>query len=349
MIVLVHGADAFGAVEQYVLQVAQALRDRSLPATLVFPDTASLEPLAALAGGTLAVEPFPVELLHGPAAVTVARLVQRLRRCHPRIVHVADTWPLAQIAGRLAGGRLIVTHHTPELHRSFSLAGRIWSQLGWLARPQVVYTSMTDRNNDGRRFLRRHVVPLGIDLDRFFAVERVPRSGAVVGTVARLAPQKSLDTLLAAVPAILERHPDARVVLVGEGEERGRLEELARALGIDGVVVFAGRTDDVPAALAGFDVFALPSLFEGLCLAVIEAQAAGVPVVATPVGGIPENVANERTGLLVPLRDPPALAAAICRLLDDPALARRLATAARRGVARYSIEHMITGTLELYA
>jgi glycosyltransferase involved in cell wall biosynthesis len=105
----------------------------------------------------------------------------------------------------------------------------------------------------------------------------------------------------------------------------------------------------VPELLASFDVFAFPSLFEGLCLAVIEAQAAGVPVVATPVGGIRETVVDGETGLLVPPRDPAALAVAIRRLLDDPDLARRLADEARRRVREtYSEQRMIELTLGLY-
>ena len=107
-----------------------------------------------------------------------------------------------------------------------------------------------------------------------------------------------------------------------------------------------GERNDVPDLLASFDVFAYPSRFEGLCLAVIEAQAAGVPVVATPVGGIPENVVDGETGLLVPPRDPAALAAAINRLLEDPDGFAE--TAQKRVLERYSQQRMIERTLALY-
>ena len=113
---------------------------------------------------------------------------------------------------------------------------------------------------------------------------------------------------------------------------------------------FTGARDDVPELLAGFDVFAFPSRFEGLCLAVIEAQAAGVPVVATPVGGIRETVVDGETGLLVPVGDPAALAAAVCRLLEDSELSARLAAEARSRVReRYSVERMVEQTLRLYS
>ena len=138
--------------------------------------------------------------------------------------------------------------------------------------------------------------------------------------------------------------PEAEFVVAGDGELRAELERLA-----EGRVRFLGARDDVPAVLASLDVFAFPSLFEGLCLAVIEAQAAGVPVVATPVGGIRETVVEGETGLLVPTGDPPALAAAIRRLLEDRDAAQAMAAEAKRRVReRFSIERMVEETLALY-
>ena len=123
----------------------------------------------------------------------------------------------------------------------------------------------------------------------------------------------------------------------------------ARDLGLGDRVLFTGAREDVPELLASFDVFAFPSLFEGLCVAVIEAQAAGVPVVATPVGGIRETVVDGETGVLVPPRDAEALAAAILRLLEHPDEGRRLAAEARRRVhARFSEQRMVEETLSLY-
>src|SRR5204863_2712166 len=120
--------------------------------------------------------------------------------------------------------------------------------------------------------------------------------------------------------------------IVGDGELRGELEASAAALGVAQRFTFTGERRDVPALLETFDVFAFPSLFEGLCLAVIEAQAAGVPVVATPVGGIRETVVPGETGLLVPTGDPAALAAAIRRLLEDREAAQAMAAEAKRRV-----------------
>jgi len=211
--------------------------------------------------------------------------------------------------------------------------------------PEVVYTSETDRASDGRR-LRTHVVPLGIELDRFASGRRV-LEGRIVGNVARLAEQKGHRDLIAAALRVLEQHPDVRFVVAGDGELRGELEALAAPLGDR--FEFLGERRDVPDLLASFDVFAFPSHFEGLCLAVIEAQAAGVPVVATQVGGIRETVVEGETGFLVPVGDAQALAERISWCLDHAQEARRVAAEARSRVqARFGIERMVAETLALY-
>jgi glycosyltransferase involved in cell wall biosynthesis len=310
MIALLHAARAHGAVERYVDQIAEALGDEGV---LVDADgEASLRELAGI-----------------------------LRRLRPRIAHVMDVWPQAVVAARLARvPRVLVTHHTPELPRRDNLAGRVWQRLGWLARPEVIYTSEADRERDGRR--PSHVIALGIDLDRFEGAQPALHSNRpLVGNVARLAPQKDHRTLIEAARLV----PEAEFVVAGDGGLRDELERQAEGTNVR----FLGARDDVPELLASLDVFAFPSLFEGLCLAVIEAQAAGVPVVATPVGGIRETVVDGETGLLVPTRDPPALAAAIRRLLEDRPAAKAMAAEAKRRVReRFSVERMLEETLRLY-
>lgn len=335
MIALLHGLRAWGAVERYVAAVARALGDR---AVLVHVDDPALAPFAELGVRTVAIPP-------GGAPRTTLRLARLLRRLRPAVVHVTEVWPPALVAARLARvPRLLVTHHTPELPRHDNPAGRLAWRLGWAARPEVVYTSESDRERDGRR--PSHVVPLGIDLERFASGTPV-LEGTVVGNVARLSEQKGQRTLLDAVPLVLERHPDARFAIAGDGELREELGE--RAQEFDDHVVMLGNRPDVPDLLASFSVFVHPSRFEGLCLAVLEAQAAGVPVVATPVGGIRETVVDGVTGLLVPPDDARALAERIVRLLDDPELGRRLADRAKERVGRYSEERMVAETLALYA
>ncbi len=362
MILYLHGAPAFGAVERYVIQLVEGLAGQE-EAVLAFPDVPELAPFHRLAGPRVRLLPLALALVAGPAPRLAAELQRLVARERPRVVHVTDVWPPALVAARLAGvRRLLVTHHTPELPRHDNLAGRAWWALGWLVRPEVIYTSETDRRGDRRQLLSTRVVELGIDLARFAAAGAARAAavepaagrppglrGAVVGTVARLAVQKGLDVLIDAAPLVLARRPDARFVIVGDGELRAELEARAVAAGVADRVAFLGARDDIPEQLATLDVFVLPSRFEGLCLAVIEAQAAGVPVVATPVGGIRETVVPGETGLLVPVDDPGALAAAILTLLDDPALAAHLAgEAQRRAIARFAVEPMVERTVALY-
>jgi glycosyltransferase involved in cell wall biosynthesis len=338
VIALVHGLRSWGAVEEYVAAVVRGLRDRGEAVALLYPDDPVLAPFSRLG---VDAETFDLD-----AGGLTRRLARRLRSLRPRVVHVTEVFPQAQLAARFARvPRLLVTHHTPELPRRDNPAGRIWQRVGWWTRPELIYTSETDRRSDARS-LRSHVVPLGVELERFARGTPV-LDGRIVGNVARLAEQKGHRDLIAAAALVLERRPDVRFVVAGEGELREELERLARPLGDR--FLFLGARGDVPDLLASFDVFAFPSLFEGLCVAVIEAQAAGVPVVATPVGGIKESIADGETGWLVPPRDPDALAERIVWVLDHDAEAREVAAAARtRAFERHSVERMVAETMALY-
>jgi glycosyltransferase involved in cell wall biosynthesis len=189
----------------------------------------------------------------------------------------------------------------------------------------------------------------------------------LVGCVARLEPEKGQPTLLDAWPLVLERVPEARLLMVGEGSRREALEAQARELGLLGAdcagdrcvgtrharpgakVVFTGRRDDVPSVTAALDVAVLPSYREALGLVVLEAMALGRPVVASAVGGIPEMIDDGRTGLLVPPHDPEALAAAIVRLLRDHPFADTIAKAGHDQVhQRFCIQLMVRAIEGIY-
>ncbi|ADB73144.1 glycosyltransferase [Geodermatophilus obscurus] len=164
-----------------------------------------------------------------------------------------------------------------------------------------------------------------------------PPGRLVVGAVGRLDRQKGFDVLMRAIADL----PAAHLVLIGDGPEWEALEALATDLGLKGRVTMAGWSDEAPTLMRSFDVLAVPSRWEGLPLVVLEAMLGGVPVVATPVGGIPDAVRHEETGLLVEVEDPAGLAAALNRLGTDPALRRRLAAAAAAEAARrFTVEAM---------
>jgi glycosyltransferase involved in cell wall biosynthesis len=169
-----------------------------------------------------------------------------------------------------------------------------------------------------------------------------PAPPPLIGAIGRVEFQKGFDTLIRALAEI----PGATLVLVGEGSERPRLERLARDLGVAERIVWTGWSEEPRAYLPSFDVFALPSRFEGFPLALLEALLARSAVVATDVGSVPEAVRDGETGLLVRPEDPAALAAAIRGVLADPELRRRLGENGRRLVLdRFTADHM-TGSFE---
>jgi glycosyltransferase involved in cell wall biosynthesis len=151
----------------------------------------------------------------------------------------------------------------------------------------------------------------------------------VVGTVSVLRDQKALDILLRAATIVRERIPDVQILIAGDGPEREPLERLSSGLGLDASVRFLGSRSDVPALLGAFDVAALSSDYEGTPLAVMEYMAAGLPIVATRVGGVPELIEDGRSGVLVDRRSPEQLAAGLVRLIKDRDLAAQLGIAAR--------------------
>ena len=192
------------------------------------------------------------------------------------------------------------------------------------------------------------VIPNGLDLTLFRPPEPRPSYRRVV-MVANLRPEKGHDTLIDAAKRILNLFPDAHFDIVGDGTERARLVEYAENRGVSQAFSFWGHSEEVPSRLCAADVFVLPSRSEAFPNAVLEAMAAGLPVVASAVGGILEVVQDGQTGLLVPPGRPDALAEAVCRLMADRDLSFRLAGAGRALVeARYSFERMVSALENVY-
>jgi glycosyltransferase involved in cell wall biosynthesis len=292
------------------------------------------------------------------------RLYRLLRREQPVILHA---WMfhanlLARTVGRLAGVPLILTsrrnvHIGPPVREHLKRLTASWDTRSIavceLARQVEIERAGAAPDNV-------IVICNGIDAGRFPILTPearttarrhlgVPADVPVLGAVGRLHPQKGLPDLLSAFQVLKSPRPKAHLLIVGDGECRVDLGRQVQQRHLAGAVTFTGQRDDVPQLLALMDVFVLASHWEGLPNVVLEAMAAGLPVVATTVGGTPEVVVDGVTGFLVPPRDPEALADAILRLLRDPDLRRRMGEAGRARVAEhFSVEQMVGKTEALY-
>jgi L-malate glycosyltransferase len=201
---------------------------------------------------------------------------------------------------------------------------------------------------EGLRSARIHVIANGVRADAFSACPLRHAIRTVV-TVANLRQEKGHETLIEAAGWLRARHPELRFLFVGAGPRRAALEKLVTARGLQETVVFTGHRDDIAALLAEADLFALPSRSEAFPNAAIEAMAAGLPVVASAVGGLLDLIEPERTGVLVPPGDSAALADAIDRLVSEPQRATRIGAAARQTVqTRYTFERMVQSFESLY-
>ena len=187
------------------------------------------------------------------------------------------------------------------------------------------------------------VIPYGVELDQFRPQPRTERTPLVIGSVARLSPEKGLEYLLRAVALIYERadqqydaKPQIEVALAGDGPSRESLEYLTAELRMDNFVRFLGEVphEDVPAVLQSFDIFAMPSTWEGFGVSALEASAMKLPVIASDVHGIPDVIVHGETGILTPPRDIEAIADAISRLAGDAELRRTMGAAGRAFVER---------------
>ncbi len=190
---------------------------------------------------------------------------------------------------------------------------------------------------------------LGCDRDWFLREFALQDDAAVIAVVAQLIPRKGHRFLIEAFAALIDDFPNARLLVFGRGPEGPVIQKQISDLGLTGQVIMAGFRDDLPRILPCLNMMVLPSLKEGLGVALLQASSAGVPVVASDAGGMPEAVKDGESGLLVAPRDSGALQHAIRRLLENPSLAKRLGEGGRAMMAReFSIDAMVEGNLAVY-
>ncbi len=306
---------------------------------------------------------LPVPVCRQFYAVPAARLVWQLARRHDLVhVHLGEDLaivPLGLAAARRAGVPMVLTVHSSQRRtlrisgvRSAALkvVGSVVEDAGERHADRILVLTDRLRNQlaaDGIDPERIRVVPSGVNPTLFDDASPVaPHDEQSLLFVGRLHPQKGVDTLIRAMADL----PTAQLAIAGDGPDRAQLERLAERLGVADRVRFLGFVahDDVPALMRRADVFVMPSRYEELGTAIIEAMACGLPVVASRVGGIPNLVADGDTGLLTPPGDAPALAAALRRVLTEPGLAGKLGAEARARTAAYQWPALADKVLETY-
>lgn len=273
--------------------------------------------------------------VHSPALAVVCRMLLRVVRARPRLVYTDhNRWPQYRLPTRTLNA---LTYSLDDAHIAVS---------------DGVLDTIWRRHREGVA-----VILNGIDVgaarskddrDAVRAELDIPRDATVVGTVANLRRAKNYPNLMRAAKRVLAQRPDVIFVAVGQGPDEGELRRLHAELGLDRSFRLLGYREDAIRVASCFDVFALASSHEGYPLAMMEAMALGLPVVATAVGGIPEAIDDGVQGRLVPPRDPGALAAGLLDVIGDDATRVRMAVAARERSERFDSRPAIERLEQLY-
>jgi sugar transferase (PEP-CTERM/EpsH1 system associated) len=349
-----------GGLENLVLELLTRLdKDRFTPALCTLQSAGKLQEVFEKRG-------IPVHVLEKREGLDVSlpfRLARLIREKNIDIVHSHNyaPWLYAGGAAKVLNDRpLVHTEHSrvPGTQHSALWGERLVSRVTDLTVADCAYVHEFLLTTVEVRAHKSRVIYNGIDTDKYHSSVDVASKREelsltpdvpVAGIVARLVPVKHHVALLEAFKIVVRALPTAQLLIVGDGELRGELEEYVKELGIVPNVRFLGTRFDIPELLRIMDVVTLTSLSEGFSLALLEAMAAEAPVVASDVGGNSEIVVNGKTGFIVPVRDPVKLADALLMLLKDRALARRMGGAGyRRVMEQFDLSKMASEYENVY-
>jgi glycosyltransferase involved in cell wall biosynthesis len=305
---------------------------------------------------------------------TFVLLWSLIRRHKPHIVHTHTS--KAGVLGRLAAwlarvpviihkphGHVFYGHFGPRLSRFFLFIERL---LGGMADHVVALTPIEARDYLTLKVLKADKISIihsGVELNRYQITPKkrqqkkkeldIPPDSFVIGYVGWLTPIKGVTYLVSGMAKVVGKYPKSLLVLVGKGDDKGeeeiKLKEQVERAGLKDKVYFLGWRSDVDEIMGCFDIFVLPSLNEGMGRVLVEAMAAGLPIVASRVGGIPDLVKDGKNGLLVSPADGSALEEAICDLIADKEKRKRMGVAGKKMCRRYSAEAMMEQIDDLYA
>jgi glycosyltransferase involved in cell wall biosynthesis len=353
----------FGGAQRYVFDLATHLPKDSFQVTVALGGTGEKDGRIGLLGERLTAAGVPiipvrnfmrdVSFLRDIRAL--AELVQMMRRERPDVVHLNSTKAvmLGALAGRIARvPRIIATVHgwasnekRPWWQR---VCIRVLESVGMCLAHTTIVVADADAT-PGTVVIHNGIMPPPL-LTRDEARHElgIPATAFVVGSIGELTRNKNYASLVRAAELIHRTHPTVTLALIGDGEERTNLEPLLLGAGFTAQSLI-GFKADAASYLYAFDVFVLPSLKEGLPYVLLEAGYAGLPVIATSVGGVPEVIVHEQTGLLVRPENANELEHALTRYLEDDALRTRMGSALHAHVTEtFSLERMIVTTTAQY-
>lgn len=354
----------FGGGERVFLQLAAGLRDRYQ----VF--------VAAMPGGEfenelkqLKIQFLSVDISRRISFKPICQIKDIIRNNKIDLVHSqgarADFF--ARVAGRLAGvPNILCTIAMPvEGFDTGPLRKKIYRFMDWLSERYVerfiVVSDSLKKTLIKRRGISTHQIVRiynGIELEQYRPNSEygnlrkewgVPEDVALIGAIGRMVSQKGFEYLIKAIPAIMKSFSKAKIVIVGDGPLKEGLEALGEGLKVKSSLIFTGFRSDIKEILSAIDILVIPSLLEGFPMITLEGMAMAKPIVATNIDGITEQITDGINGILVPPKDPSALAKAVIRVLKDKEWARAMGLSARGKVEQdFSVEKMVAETEKVY-
>jgi glycosyltransferase involved in cell wall biosynthesis len=355
------GRHLYGGARQ-VAYLVEGLAARGIECVVVAPPDSGI--LEALPGE--GVTAAPTKMGGDLDAGLILRLRELIRAEKPDLIHLhsrrgADLF--GGVAGRLAGLPTVLSRRVDNPQSRLEVATKYPLFDRVMAISEAIRDVVLSQGVPAEKVvcIRSAVrIPPAVPREEGLATVREilgvgerdsgePDTGPFIGMMAQLIERKGHDLLLDAFPAVLQRHPSARLLLLGKGPLRERIETRVAEMGLGEAVRLPGFRSDLDRVRAGLDVVVHPATAEGLGVAVLEASGSGLPVVAGAHGGLPEIIEDGETGFLVDPTDPEALAGAISTLLADPDLRARMGAAGRaRVTSLFSVERMVEEHVALY-
>ena len=346
----------FGGAQRYVYELTQEVKKQRHDVVVLCGQEGGLvERLREGDVRVITIKSLERDISFAKEFESFINIIKVLRKERPDVFHINSSkmGGLGALAGRLVGVKKIIftTHgwafnEQRPLWQKIIIKFFVWLTI-LLSHKTICVSEKTKRDTSGWPFIKRRLVIIKNGVRTFHLDPRESKL-FTVGSIAELHGIKGLDILLKAWSKFRKNH-DGMLVIIGDGEERQNLENMALNLGISGSVVFKGFVEDARSQLLNFDVFCMPSRSEAMPYALLEAGLAGIPSIATSVGGIPEIIENGVNGILIPTENVEILFSSLVLLVEDEGLRKRLGTHLKASIQEsFSFEKMIENTLSLY-